>query len=152
MHYLTRKDHQPSFGQSAQLTLTGLSYTTLWCTPLKHSQLIKRMSSQSSTIHTSQIGISHPSCRTGSTIGCTRHSMLNGTGVDTNTKLVVAHNAHGCVKLKNISSVCTLAEKAAVGWLAFNRHQDDTDVVNDKWLIQEGQVAKTAVLEYADLQ
>lgn len=78
--------------------------------------------------------------------------MLNGTGVDTNTKLVVAHNAHGCVKLKNISSVCTLAEKAAVGWLAFNRHQDDTDVVNDKWLIQEGQVAKTAVLEYADLQ
>ena len=33
VHYSTRRDHQPSFGQSAQLTLTGLSYTTLWYTP-----------------------------------------------------------------------------------------------------------------------
>jgi len=53
---------------------------------------------------------------------------------------------------KNIPSVCTFVEKAAVGWLASNRHQvlDDIDVVNDEWLIQEGEVAKTAVLEYAD--
>ena len=53
---------------------------------------------------------------------------------------------------KNIPSVCTFVEKAVVGWLASNRHQvlDDIDVVNDEWLIQEGEVAKTAVLEYAD--
>ena len=48
--------------------------------------------------------------------------------------------------------MCTFVEKAAVGWLASNRHQvlDDIDVVNDERLIQEGEVAKTAVLEYAD--
>ena len=46
--------------------------------------------------------------------------------------------------------MCTLVEKAAVGWLASNRRQDDTYGDNDAQLIHEGEVAKTAVLEYAD--
>ena len=59
-------------------------------------------------------------------------------------------HAHGCAKLKNDPGVCSLVEKAAVGWLASNRRQDGTDVDDDERLIQEGEVAKTAALEYAD--
>ena len=60
-------------------------------------------------------------------------------------------HAHGCAKPKNDPGVCSLVEKEAVGWLATNRHQDDTNVDDDvEQLIQEGEVAKTAALEYAD--
>ena len=60
-------------------------------------------------------------------------------------------HAYGCAKLKNDPDVCSLVEKEAVGWLATNRHQDDTNVDDDvEQLIQEGEVAKTAAFEYAD--
>ena len=40
-------------------------------------------------------------------------------------------HAHGCAKLKNDPGLCTLVEKAAVGWLASNRHQDDMNMSDD---------------------
>ena len=60
-------------------------------------------------------------------------------------------HAHGCAKLRNDPGVCTLVEKAAVGWLATKRRQDDTNVDDDiELLIQQGEVAKTTALQYAD--
>ena len=47
--------------------------------------------------------------------------------------------------------MCTLVEKAAVGWLASNRHQDNMDVSDDiEQTIQKGEVGKAAALQYVD--
>ena len=109
------------------------------------------MSRQSSTIYTSQIGISHPSCRNGS-IDHWLYKTLDSEWhwCRYEYQACGSTHAHGCAKLKNDPGVCTLVEKAAVGWLASNRRQDDTDGDDDEQLIQEREVAKIAVLEYAN--
>ena len=56
-------------------------------------------------------------------------------------------HAHGCVKLKNDPGICTLVTKAATAWLT---QQDNPDDASTSDLIQEGEEAKTAVLQYAD--
>lgn len=56
-------------------------------------------------------------------------------------------HAHGCVKLKNHPGICTLVTKAATAWLA---QQDNPDDASTSDLIQEGEEAKNAVLQYAD--
>ncbi len=57
---------------------------------------------------------------------------------------------HTCAWLNSRTiqlGVCTLVEKAAVGWLATNRRQDDTDVDDVvERTIQEGELAKAAAL------
>ncbi len=78
--------------------------------------------------------------------------MPNGIGAGTNIWLVVAciHMAV-LIKLKNNPGVCTLVEKAAVGWFATTRHQgnaaDDEEQERTEQAIREGEVAKAAALK-----
>ena len=56
-------------------------------------------------------------------------------------------HAHSCVKLKNDPGICTLVTKAAAAWML--QQYDSEDTTNSD-LIQEGEIAKTTVLQYAD--
>ena len=60
-------------------------------------------------------------------------------------------HAHSCAKLKNNPGLTTLVEKAAVGWLASNMHQGETDVDDDvDQRVKEGELAKAGALEYVN--
>ncbi len=57
-------------------------------------------------------------------------------------------HAHGCAKLRNDPDICSLVQKAAIGWFASEQTGDVSQSTMS--LIQEGEQAKKTVLEYVD--
>lgn len=59
-------------------------------------------------------------------------------------------HAHGCAKLANDPGICHLVTKAGIAWHATQVSQDQQQDNTYQQLIEEGEKAKSAALEYAD--